>query len=522
MRNMEQGLLQILARTELLVGAGGMRWRQFGQAGACEDRRAHHAWQPVDGEGNHAHGVHGRTGVDAPGGALALSRNRGSNGDDIAWRHAWRATLLRRRSLWLIAAAILLSALWLALLIVCLSPEERARVRPFDPRWAEFVAPVDLPGSPLAEQSVRATPAAIEGEEAASRNAKAPFLALGPAALPFHLTGSPKDHVQARACLAAAMLYEAGGDAVGQLAVGQVVLNRVRHPAFPASVCGVVTQGSERATGCQFTFTCDGALSRSYAGAAVSGALDRAELMLNGMVYPGVGLATHYHTEQVYPWWSPRLEKIARVGSHLFFRWPGFWGSATATRGKRRAPEPATGLFGQFGAKSFPQEPLPAAPNIPYIEGQGSIFDEQVPRGSAQAVAQAVGSRDLVTGTGAGSAAAVPPSRRLAAAWQRPVGVAVPLAASPALEGMRLLRISAERDVFLVELARGSSEAARRRTAQALCGGRPRCSVYGWHGSADAPSGFSSEAIKKAQPEFSFVREPPRDARAVPPSANAL
>jgi spore germination cell wall hydrolase CwlJ-like protein len=136
------------------------------------------------------------------------------------------------------------------------------------------------------------------GGDAIAQNARAPFVALGPAARPFRFSGSVSERIDARACLAAAMVYEAGDDAIGQLAVGQVILNRVRHPAFPASVCGVVTQGSERATGCQFTFTCDGSLTRDIALPVRARALAHADLMLDGMVFAGVGLATHYHTTE--------------------------------------------------------------------------------------------------------------------------------------------------------------------------------------------------------------------------------
>ena len=73
----------------------------------------------------------------------------------------------------------------------------------------------------------------------------------------------PRRAAQALECLASAVYYEAGNqDDDGERAVAQVVLNRVRHPAFPASVCGVVYEGSTRPTGCQFTFTCDGSLYR--------------------------------------------------------------------------------------------------------------------------------------------------------------------------------------------------------------------------------------------------------------------
>ncbi|HVE00508.1 MAG TPA: cell wall hydrolase, partial [Sphingomicrobium sp.] len=85
-----------------------------------------------------------------------------------------------------------------------------------------------------------------------------------PAAQPFVFKGDRVARTQALECLASAVYYEAGNqDENGERAVAQVVLNRVRHPAFPASVCSVVYQGSTRATGCQFTFTCDGSLYRA-------------------------------------------------------------------------------------------------------------------------------------------------------------------------------------------------------------------------------------------------------------------
>ena len=103
--------------------------------------------------------------------------------------------------------------------------------------------------------------------------------------------------------------YEARDD--GQAAVAQVVLNRLRHPLFPKTVCGVVFQGSQKTTGCQFTFTCDGAMLRyTPAAAGWSRARDIARLALNGSVYAPVGHATHYHTDWVVPYWSASLEKI--------------------------------------------------------------------------------------------------------------------------------------------------------------------------------------------------------------------
>lgn len=176
--------------------------------------------------------------------------------------------------------------------------------------------------------------APVTEDDARAANAKIPLVTKGVvAARPFVYSGDADNRGRARDCLAAAMLYEAGDDNMGQRAVGQVIVNRARHPAFPKSICGVVFQGSERVTGCQFTFTCDGALARRYSDAAWTRAQVNAEIVLAGGVDPRVGLATHYHTDWVRPYWSDSLEKIAIVDTHLFFRWPGYWGTPGAFRG---------------------------------------------------------------------------------------------------------------------------------------------------------------------------------------------
>ncbi|MDY7099309.1 MAG: cell wall hydrolase, partial [Pseudomonadota bacterium] len=85
----------------------------------------------------------------------------------------------------------------------------------------------------------------------------------GPAARPIYSAGAGTSHTRALQCLSQAIWYEAASESeAGQRAVAQVVLNRVAHPSWPASVCGVVYEGSQRSTGCQFSFTCDGSLAR--------------------------------------------------------------------------------------------------------------------------------------------------------------------------------------------------------------------------------------------------------------------
>jgi spore germination cell wall hydrolase CwlJ-like protein len=152
-----------------------------------------------------------------------------------------------------------------------------------------------------------------------------------PPALPFTFTGNSATRAQAAACLASAIYYEAGSqDEDGQRAVAQVVLNRVRHPAFPSSVCSVVYDGSTRPTGCQFTFTCDGSLNRQPDAAGWRKAYTIAQEALNGSVYAPVGWATHYHADYVVPYGASTLTKNAVIGAHIFYRWTGGWGQPAA------------------------------------------------------------------------------------------------------------------------------------------------------------------------------------------------
>lgn len=178
-------------------------------------------------------------------------------------------------------------------------------------------------------------------------NAAAPVSReAGPAASPFYAAEVGIDHGRAQDCLAAAAFFEAGDLQDDQRAVAQVVLNRVRHPAFPKTVCGVVFQGAERRTGCQFTFTCDGAMTRHPPSpAAWRRARDVAAAALNGAVYAPVGLATHYHADWVLPYWSSSLDRIARIGPHIFYRWTGWWGKPSAFHGKVTGGEPVVGMM---------------------------------------------------------------------------------------------------------------------------------------------------------------------------------
>ncbi len=210
-----------------------------------------------------------------------------------------------------------------------------------------------------------------------------------PAAPAFLFKGSSATRQQALQCLASAVYYEAGSqDLDGERAVAQVVVNRVRHPAFPASICGVVYEGSTRATGCQFTFTCDGSLYRQPDSVGWKRAYRVAEAALTGYVYAPVGYATHYHADYVVPYWASTLSKNAIVGAHIFYRWMGGWGqpgaftkaysgheaNAVGLRNAALAAEAATASQSADGAEAIANIPgAQAVPLKPSMRGDKRV-----------------------------------------------------------------------------------------------------------------------------------------------------
>ena len=229
--------------------------------------------------------------------------------------------------------------------------------------WPERAAlPPLAPTAPPPAMDAPLVFAELPPETARTINARIPFARLGPPAAGFVAAGDIASRGRAIDCLAAAMWFEAGDDPAGNESVGQVVLNRVRHPAFPATVCGVVFQGAERSSGCQFTFSCDGALARLPSPLTFDRIRTRAAVLFGGKVDRSVGLATHYHADWVHPIWSTELEKIARVGTHLFFRWKGAWGGPGAQSKRYGGEEPfIVQLAGLSAAHQPPLDPLAAA-----------------------------------------------------------------------------------------------------------------------------------------------------------------
>lgn len=182
----------------------------------------------------------------------------------------------------------------------------------------------------------------VEGQAAQDQNAAIPALNLPLEHMKaFGITAAKNEtYATALKCLTQAVYYEAANEPLnGRRAVAQVVLNRMRHPAYPKSVCGVVYQGAERRTGCQFSFTCDGALLRVPAAGRWGEAQAVAQAALAGYVEPAVGTATFYHADYVLPKWAFTLGKITQIGRHIFYRFNGNWGMAGAFSGRYAGTE---------------------------------------------------------------------------------------------------------------------------------------------------------------------------------------
>jgi len=182
----------------------------------------------------------------------------------------------------------------------------------------------------------------ITPEEAMKENAERAFSGRPDTpASPFKLDANASTRDRALECLTQAVYYEAATEgADGQRAVAQIVLNRMRHPAYPASVCGVVFQGSERPTGCQFTFTCDGSLIRIPVQSLWKQARKIAAEALAGKVFAPVGHATHYHADYVLPYWADSLDKSVQIGRHIFYRLKSGLGASGAFRQRYAGVEP--------------------------------------------------------------------------------------------------------------------------------------------------------------------------------------
>jgi hypothetical protein len=223
------------------------------------------------------------------------------------------------------------------------------------------------------------TPLAIAPADAVTLNAARP-LDLSPTSfarpffVPATVAAAPNPGAAAALdCLTKAIYYEAASESdTGKRAVAQVVLNRVRSPIFPHTVCGVVFQGSEQRTGCQFSFTCDGSLARQPSIAGWASARRIALAALSGSIERSVGLSTHYHANYVVPYWAGSLDKVATIGAHIFYTMRGGLGRS-----------PGFGARYDAGAETTPTV-LPVDPNagpVAELVGGGRTGETTDPAG---------------------------------------------------------------------------------------------------------------------------------------------
>lgn len=287
----------------------------------------------------------------------------------------------------------------------------------------------------LAPEAMRA----ISMDEARAFNASLPFSTLPIlSARPFIMAPDRLfDYARALDCLTAAVYYEAAAEtAAGQAAVAQVVINRMRHPAYPKTICGVVFEGHERSTGCQFSFTCDGAMARVPSVAGWARARGAAAAALNGAVAPEVGMATHYHTDWVAPYWAERLVKIRQIGTHIFYRWTGGWGMPAAFTGAHAGAEPEVTKMAALAtfAEEIP-EPVLEMASIEFTPAP-SIVLARSPELQIQAGTGEAGGEEAVVGAAIETTeAAAPP----------PPVLANPLLAPSATTPQRRTRIATPR-----------------------------------------------------------------------------
>ncbi len=331
-----------------------------------------------------------------------------------------------------------------------------------------FATPVDpaLPSANASEDAARAI------------NARIPFAPQ--AAIPAHAfmwAGGSVGRERATDCLAAAGYYEAGLGAEDQRAVMQVILNRVRHQAFPHSVCGVVFQGSERSTGCQFSFTCDGSMFRRVPSeAAWRQAKIVALEMLTGRVEAIVGNATHYHTNWVHPYWSSEMQKIAAVKTHLFFRWAGASGDPQSFTNRYSGAEPQ---ITRMALLSFAHQTNPTS---------SKIFDAA----ASPTIASAGDTTDR---------ALIPPP---IAELNPAVGTEVALTVKP--RALPDQASAPDADIFLVALDGATDPDAFLRRAEQSCAGKTSCRFLGWTDGSRKASRFPVSGASIDAMSFSYIR----------------
>ena len=131
-----------------------------------------------------------------------------------------------------------------------------------------------------------------------------------------------RNRIAQRACLARAIYFEARSESeLGQLAVAKVILNRVKLSRYPNNICGVVYQGAQKKTGCQFSFACDGQSDKPRNDKYWRQAQRVANRAMNGTSQLRViATATNYHADYVKPKWASTMRRLIKIGRHIFYQ----------------------------------------------------------------------------------------------------------------------------------------------------------------------------------------------------------
>ncbi|WP_246413803.1 cell wall hydrolase [Rubricella aquisinus] len=133
----------------------------------------------------------------------------------------------------------------------------------------------------------------------------------------------PADGGRQWECLTQALYFEARGETLaGQIAVAEVILNRVDDRRYPSSICGVIEQGAHRRNACQFSYMCDGEREVITERDSWETLGKVARVMMDGRPRYLTAGATHYHATFVNPGWASRLIQTTWIGDHKFFRYP--------------------------------------------------------------------------------------------------------------------------------------------------------------------------------------------------------
>lgn len=219
--------------------------------------------------------------------------------------------------------------------IVNMTTVMKKQAVPFEGKgdMVEVEGPAKSVASKTSQQAIRIIPAAVNLKEENAAQVEKKRIALAPSKAKveqtFKLKRSEKQKVVAQRrvqlaeenCLARAVYFEARSESeMGQLAVAKVILNRVKDPNYPKSICGVVYQGSGSRNSCQFSFACDGMPDDVRQPGAWANSKRIAQMALAGdSKVAAIGAATNYHADYVRPKWARNMKRLIKIGHHIFY-----------------------------------------------------------------------------------------------------------------------------------------------------------------------------------------------------------